>query len=158
MCILAITWGISDFCPVFVLSYTTVVGKKSMREKEKKKKTSKPSSYLGSGWVFTFWGAFQDFSSVSVVHPEETKSRCSVGTRSSVEVKARGLVTRAVTWDPALPFSSEWVTLLKKMTLLEQCSSGKSWSWAKETQLYVDFCFHKLTEEWHATLVHMWLN
>lgn len=36
MCILAITWGISDFCPVFVLSYTTVVGKKSMREKEKK--------------------------------------------------------------------------------------------------------------------------
>lgn len=51
MCILAITWGISDFSTVFVLSYITVVGEKSMREKEKKKKTktSKPSSYLGSG-------------------------------------------------------------------------------------------------------------
>lgn len=39
MCILAITWGISDFSTVFVLSYITVVGEKSMREKEKKKKT-----------------------------------------------------------------------------------------------------------------------
>lgn len=113
------------FVTVFILSYT-MIGEKAWEGKGKKK--SKVSS-LGSRGGFTSWVAFQDFR--NVVFPEETKSPCSMG-MSSGEVKERRLVTMAVTWDPALPFSSDRVTLVQKMALLEQCSPlWRSQGWAE---------------------------
>lgn len=133
-------WRISvftDVCGLFLCTVSSLFcysvypqlyhdRRKSMRRKRKKK--SKVSS-LGSGGGFTSWVAFQDFR--NVVFPEETKSPCSMG-MSSGEVKERRLVTMAVTWDPALPFSSDRVTLVQKMALLEQCSPlWRSQGWAE---------------------------
>lgn len=67
---------------------------------------SKPSSYFVTWERFTFFRVLEMFL---FLNKRKERDGVVMGTRGSVEVKQkeRRLETRAVTWNPALLFSSE---------------------------------------------------